>query len=265
MITTRFRERLPLAELAAGVGLSPFHLHRMFKADTGQTPADYIERARLEYASHLMVVVPDAPLMQIAIESGFVSAATFARAFRKRFGETASEYRRRKRLDVNTSGPAPALPLRRLPARTLRVEPCELEESALSAGYARLLARCPDAWRTQAGIAVLGIFVDAPFHRDHTICRHYLAFEEDIRPEGPDTFRLPGGLHASIAVSGDLDAMSREIVRFKTERLDPSPYAIASTLAYERIVLPSDARTFDYRDCAREVFVKVRRRHEPAF
>lgn len=264
LITARFREPLVLSELAAGVGLSPFHLHRLFKSDTGQTPAAYIGRVRLEHAAHLLVVLPDAPLLQIAIESGFASAATFARAFRKHFDRTASDYRRQKRLTVNTDGPKPTLTLRRLPTRTLRVERCALNEEALSAGYARLLRHHPDARRGGPEIAALGIFVDAPFHLDRRICRHYLALENDPGPAAGDAFELAGGLYACLPVSGNIDELSREIVRFKTEQLDPSPYAIASTLAYERIVLPDDGRPFDYRHARREMFVKVRRKHEPA-
>src|SRR5207344_2994565 len=106
LISTRFREPLTLAGLAAEVDLSPFHLHRLFKTGTRETPAAYLSRIRLGHAAHLMVVLPDAPLVQIAFESGFSSAATFARAFRKQFGQTASDYRREKRLIENIDAPA---------------------------------------------------------------------------------------------------------------------------------------------------------------
>jgi AraC-like DNA-binding protein/DNA gyrase inhibitor GyrI len=264
LITTRFRYPLSLANLAADAGLSPYHLHRIFKSDTGQTPADYIARIRIEHAAHMMIVLPDAPLIQIAIESGFGSAATFARAFRRYFGQSASNYRRRKRLDVNRSGPKPVLSLQRLPARTLHVKRCKLDEEALSAGYSRLLRDCSKAWRTASGIAVLGIFVDAPFHLDRDICRHYLALEQDLRPDSANTLCLPGGLYVSLRVTGDIDDLARAIIRFKSEQLDPSSYAIASTLAFERTMVPNDFRDFEYRRYARDVFIKVRHKYEPA-
>ncbi len=257
MITNRFREPLALPELAAGVGLSPFHLHRLFKSDTGETPATYLNRVRLEHAAHLMIVLPDAPLMQVAIESGFTSAATFSRAFRQYFKQTASDYRRHRRLDIGTAASPPALSLRTLPSRKLRVERCALNEDALSAGYARLRQRCPG---TQ--LAGLGIFVDAPFHLDRGICRHYLALEDASCTDETNAFLLPGGLYACLRVTGDLDALTREILRFKSSDLDPSPYALGSTLAFERIVLPQNGERFDYRRCERDVFIKVRRKHE---
>jgi AraC-like DNA-binding protein/DNA gyrase inhibitor GyrI len=258
MMTTGFREPLTLPQLAARVGLSPFHLHRLFKADTRETPAAYLSRIRLDHAAHLMVVLPDAPLVQIAFESGFSSAATFARAFRQYFQQTASEYRQRKRLTVNTDGPSPTLSLHRLPTRKLAVERCPLNEDALTTAYRRLRQRS-DA---QPCIA-LGVFVDAPFHQDRALCRHYLALEAEPSMDEATSFALPGGLYARVRVSGDLDSLSEEILRFKTEQLDPSPYAIGSTLAFERIELPEHAKSFDYRHSQRELFIKVRRKHEP--
>lgn len=257
LIATRFREPLALAELAAEAGLSPFHLHRLFKAVTGETPAAHLTRVRLAHAAHVMVVLPDAPLVQIALDSGFSSAATFARAFRQHFGETASSYRARKRLPVNAAASAPALSLHRLPARHLRVERCVLEENALSAAYSRLRARCTEARRM-----AIGIFVDAPFHQDRTTCRHYLALESENATDEAESLVVPGGLYARVPVSGDLDALSRAILRFKSDQLDPSAYAIASTLAFEHIELPDGDEPFDYGRSDRWVFIKVRRRHE---
>lgn len=259
LIATGFRDPLTLAELAARIGLSPFHLHRVFKADTRETPAAYLTRVRLDHAAHLMIVLPDAPLLQIAFESGFSSAATFARAFRQYFQQTASEYRQRKRLAVNTDAPSPMLSLHRLPARKLQVERCTLDEGTLSAAYCRLRQR-----GDQSPCAALGVFVDAPFHQDRASCRHYLALESEPCRDETKAFALPGGLYARLRVSGDLDALSREILRFKSEQLDPSPYAIGSTLAFERIELPEYGQPFDYRQCERDVFIKVRRKHEPA-
>lgn len=259
LIATRFREPLVLPDLAAETGLSPFHLHRLFKAEIRETPAAYLSRVRLAHAAHLMVVLPDAPLVQIAFDSGFSSAATFARAFRQHFGETASSYRTRKQLAVNTAASLSALSLHRLPSRRLHVERCTLEESALSTAYNRLRMR-----GTDSQCIGVGIFVDAPFHQDRAACRHYVALDGETTLEEAHSMVLPGGLYARVPVSGDLDALSGEILRFKSDQLDPSAYAIASTLAFEHVELPGGNEPFDYGSSRRWMFIKVRRRHEPA-
>jgi len=258
LIANRFREPLALPDLAAEAGLSPFHLHRLFKAETRETPAAYLSRVRLHHAAHLMVILPDAPLVQIALDSGFSSAATFARAFRQHFGETASGYRALRRLAVKDATHAPALSLHRLPARRLQVERCALEVGALSAGYERLRRRCTDGRRT-----AVGIFVDAPFHQNRSTCRHYLALDVQAA-DNEHSLVLPAGLYARVPVSGDLDALSRDILSFKSDHLDASPYAIASTLAFELTELPVGPEPFDYARSHRWVFSQVRRKHEPA-
>jgi len=263
LITNRFREPLTLPGVAAATGLSPFHLHRVFKAETGQTPAAYLQRVRLEHAAHLMIVLPDAPLLHIAIDSGFTSAATFARAFRGRYGTSATDYRRRKRLDSGVPASPVALSLHRLPTRRLRVERCALDGDALDVAYERLRRRA----RARTGAidtrTALGIFVDAPFHSVRAQCRHYLALADDTH-DGDDAFVLPGGLYARLQTTGDIDDAAADILRFKTDRLDPSPYAIASTLAFERVPLPEGEHRFDYRTSIRDVFIRVRLKHEPA-
>ena len=259
LMATSFRDALTLAAIASKVELSPFHLHRIFKADTLETPAAHLTRIRLEHAAHLMVVVHDAPLLQVALDSGFSSAATFARAFRQHFGETASEYRLRKRLTVNKAAPEANVSLHRLPRRKLRVERCLLSEDALTLAYRRLRLRCTDS-----PCNVLGIFVDAPFRQERTSCRHYLALEAEPCIDDARAFSLPGGLYARLRVSGDINAVVGEILRFKSEQLDPSPYGIGSTLAFERTQLQRNGAAFDYRRSERDVFIKVRRKHEPA-
>lgn len=257
-MATRFRDPLTLAELAGGVGLSPFHFHRIFKTETGETPAAYLARIRLDHAAHLMVVLPDAPLLQIALESGFSSAAVFARCFRSRYRQTASEFRRGKKLLVSDIALPHALSLHRLPARKLSVERCLLDEDALSAAHQGLQLR-NGVHRS----ANYGIFVDAPFHQDRASCRHYVALEDDPCPDQDRAFVLPGGLYARLRVTGGIEALSQEILCFKSGQLDPSPYGIGSTLAFERIVFPETGEAFDYRRSTRDVFIKVRRKNEP--
>ena len=83
-----------------------------------------------------------------------------------------------------------------------------------------------------------------------------------LPPNSSDSLTLPGGQYVHFRVHGDLDALSAAILAFKTEQLDPSPYDIGSTLAFEQLSLPADPERFDYRQCSRELFIKVRRKHE---
>ena len=73
---------------------SPFHFHRVFLALTGETLFGYIQRQRIEKAAGVLAAAGETSVLEVALDHGFSSAATFARAFRARFGMSASEWRR---------------------------------------------------------------------------------------------------------------------------------------------------------------------------
>ena len=86
---------------------SPFHFHRVFRAVTGETLFGFIQRLRVECAAGVLLAMPDRSVLEVALDHGFASAATFARAFKAHFGMSATEWRRdgarrwpeRRRLD----------------------------------------------------------------------------------------------------------------------------------------------------------------------
>jgi len=86
-------EGLTLAELARVAAFSPFHFDRVFKAVTGETLFGFIQRLRLERAGSALMGRTDASVLEIALDHGFTSAATFARAFRAHFGMSATAWR----------------------------------------------------------------------------------------------------------------------------------------------------------------------------
>ncbi len=87
---------LSLARLAREASFSPFHFHRIFHAMVGETLNGFIRRVRIEHAAGLLVACPARPITGIALDCGFSGSAAFARAFKERFGKSASEFRKSK-------------------------------------------------------------------------------------------------------------------------------------------------------------------------
>ena len=87
-------EDVSLAALADRVGLSPFHLHRVFRAAAGETPKQYTLRLRLGRAA-VMLLIGDESVLDIALSCGFQSHEAFCRAFRRRFEMAPRSYRER--------------------------------------------------------------------------------------------------------------------------------------------------------------------------
>ncbi|MET8295217.1 MULTISPECIES: GlxA family transcriptional regulator [unclassified Streptomyces] len=82
--------------LAARMCLSERHFARVFKQETGTSPAAYVEAVRVELARRLLET-GDSPLDQVAARSGLGSAETLHRAFRRQLATTPAAYRRRFR------------------------------------------------------------------------------------------------------------------------------------------------------------------------
>jgi AraC family transcriptional regulator len=86
-------ENLTLAGLARVAAFSPFHFDRVFKAITGETLFGFVQRLRIEKAAGALLAYPDRSILEIALDHGFASAATFARAFRAHFAMSATDWR----------------------------------------------------------------------------------------------------------------------------------------------------------------------------
>ena len=89
-------EDLSAAALAERMCLSERHFSRVFRKETGATPAAFVEAARGEAARRLLEGT-DEPLDRVATAAGLGSAETLHRAFRRRLGATPASYRRRFR------------------------------------------------------------------------------------------------------------------------------------------------------------------------
>ena len=98
VLAETFRESLSLPVLAAHVGVSVFHLCRVFRRLTGFTLHGYRNALRLKAALENL----SADLTGVALELGFSSHSHFTAAFRKEFGVTPSALRRRS-LAVRTN------------------------------------------------------------------------------------------------------------------------------------------------------------------
>ena len=80
-------EPLSVERLAQAAGLSPRQFSRVFRAETGQSPAKAIENLRLE-AARLLLEQGRRPIEAIAKDTGFGDRERMRRAFLRTFGQT---------------------------------------------------------------------------------------------------------------------------------------------------------------------------------
>jgi len=85
-------QRHTLRSLAETVGMSARHLARQFVRETGVTPHEFIERARVD-AARMLLEGTTLPLKSVAFDCGFGTADRMRAAFLGRLGVTPAQYR----------------------------------------------------------------------------------------------------------------------------------------------------------------------------
>lgn len=94
LIVERPAERLTVEAMAERVAMSPRHFARAFRAETGLTPARYVERVRVEAARRALEDTSQ-PVALITSSCGFGTTESMRRAFLRTLGVAPAEYRRR--------------------------------------------------------------------------------------------------------------------------------------------------------------------------
>lgn len=89
IVARRFAEPFALGDLARELGVSPFHLARVFRAAHGTTIHAYRTELRLRAA--LERIGDGEELAAVALSLGFSSHSHFTHAFRRRFGVAPSK------------------------------------------------------------------------------------------------------------------------------------------------------------------------------
>ena len=98
-------EPLALEELARLACLAPYHFHHVFTGMLGESLASHVRRLRLERAATRLKFT-EMPVVEIAFEAAYETHEAFSRAFRKAFGLSPAQFRKRNRTSGFKSPPA---------------------------------------------------------------------------------------------------------------------------------------------------------------
>lgn len=214
---------LSLAAMSALAGLSPFHFHRLFRQQTGETLKAYTMRLRLERAA-FRLVVHEAAVLDIALDCGFQNHETFSRAFRRHFGQTPVEYRAQGKLRLaEAAGKSREIlnnPQKRFELGKVRV--VQFRETHLA--FLRHTGPYEDVsdamwaeltrWAKRKGMKGPFLFFGIGHDSPVTTPAHLLRFDAAIRvegkfaPEGPIGHQmLPAGDFAMMPHAGPYDTL----------------------------------------------------------
>ena len=106
-IADHLGDDLAVPVLAARAAMSERNFTRVFRAETGRTPAAYVESARIEAARRLLEST-GTTLDAVARSCGFGTVETLHRSFKRRVRVTPGEYRRHFSPPASGYVPAPS-------------------------------------------------------------------------------------------------------------------------------------------------------------
>ena len=251
--------RLELKNLARVACFSAFHFHRVFHAWTGETLGDYLRRRRLEMAAVRMAAQPRLSVLRVAQSVGFGSAEAFARAFKARFGCSATEWRTGARRNskpgqvLSKSSQDRGKPIEQngdtqskprgvaMNVKIVQREPVKIAYLRHVGPYGRPLM---DFWQKTVypwlatndllAKSRYGVSLDDPTITSAAQCRYDAGAEVNgklIAPGESQTRTIPGGRYAITPfrgtvdqVAGTFDAMLREWLPNSGMQLDGRPF-----------------------------------------
>src|SRR3979409_217756 len=85
---------LDLETVSGVAAFSKFHFHRQFTATFGLSVHRYVQLAPMKRASHRLACTRAPTVTEIAMDAGYDAPDAFARAFRQRFGQSPSSFRK---------------------------------------------------------------------------------------------------------------------------------------------------------------------------
>ncbi len=197
-------------DVAEHVHLSPYHFHRIFRHQSGETLAQATKRIRLQRAAYALIK-SNKPIQDLASEAGFSDTSTFSRAFQGLYGQSPLAYRQggmEREMSIQTDAPD-------IEAR-YEVSIVEKDDLVLTTldhkGHYMEIGQVFDHLTSSIsqeamanGVEVWGLYYDDPGSVETAELRSKAAVtaaREDVSAEGAKTTVIGGGRFAKILYQG---------------------------------------------------------------
>lgn len=256
-INNHLFDSLEMDELILLSRLSKSHFRRVFKAITGENIASYIQRLRIEQIAHLLVST-DFKLEQIIKQTSYQTKFSLAKAFRKHFDISTSEYRKRYKLEIidRLSGILYEIKqVRQMAAFCIEVGDAYKNKHQYRSKWNQLLHYAKQNNLTEK---FLSISLDDPFITPIEKCRFYLGVvvpKETIRKQQLGLIQIPDGRYAVFQHTGSYASLHKFYQLIYEEWFPQNKYRPKSTFSFE--VYLNNPRTTKFSELITEIYIPI--------
>lgn len=261
-------DELETEELSALANLSLFHFRRVFQHITGENIGSYIQRLRLEHIAYLLIST-DLTIEEIMKCTHYLTKSSLAKAFKKHFGVTASEYRNRYQYTIhslqNSFRLASKLDVRieKIPTRKALCLPMSsIHNSAIyKATWKKIIGYYKSYLPATAKNKYISISMDDPFITNHKQCRFYLGFliNANIQPiESLTIQEIPGGLYTVFKHHGNYASLPELYRTFYENWLPQSDYNQKQPFSFE--IYLNSPHEVDIPELLTEIYIPIQQK-----
>lgn len=196
LMERRMGDELPVEQVAATLGLSLHHFHRQFVEGTGEPPAAFLRRIRMDAAA-LRLKWADEPTEALAQALGFRSRPAFVRAFTRQFGVPPARYRKEYRAAAELTGSVGGRPvtLREVDSFRLLAKRYVGDISRMRTYWRDLHACLPADMARPGSVLHIGLLHDDPRVTDPCKVRYDCCITVDASVQDRDGLLAARGLH----------------------------------------------------------------------
>lgn len=256
-INNHLFDSLEMDELILLSRLSKSHFRRVFKAITGENIASYIQRLRIEQIAHLLVST-DFKLEQIIKQTSYQTKFSLAKAFRKHFGISTSEYRKRYKLEIidRLSDILYEIKqVRQMAAFCIEVGDAYKNKHQYRSKWNQLLHYTKQNNLTEK---FLSISLDDPLITPIEKCRFYLGVvipKETIRKQQLGLIQIPDGRYAVFQHTGSYASLHKFYQLIYEEWFPKNKYRPKNTFSFE--VYLNNPRTTKFSELITEIYIPI--------
>lgn len=98
-------KQITLTDVAKNVSYSEYHFHRLFSKYSSETLKQFITRIKMERSAIYLAVNSEVTITEIAFRYGYNNSSSYNKAFKKHYGMSPTEFRKKQEWKRTASKP----------------------------------------------------------------------------------------------------------------------------------------------------------------